>query len=700
MRDRTGHACLTLVALLVVFGTHSTPAIAQDRSLEGQVIDARGGAVAGATIFLTPIGRTRYSTFTQMRSGPTPAGEEIAGRVVRSTADGSFTALLPLGRYRIAAFKPGYEVALGEVNLQARGVVEMRMSPMDKPGTAATDDAAGDARNLDWILRHPGVDVLRDQEQSVGSPIEAEGFGPAASAPGARAMLAATQPLPVAGEIEQSLGGTSLWGGESPGSGGSSSRATRVGLHGRVGEQATWWFDGMTDRAEASLEDKDSVTRARRSTGLGLALDYRPRAGDVVQTRLRYGVSRYVFDPNASEGSIDQDQRSAGVRGRWERALNEGTSLYVTGGYLETGARKEPADQDTTHALAESAIDGRMDRSVGAGAALSFKAVDHDVGIGLRVHSYHYGMGDDGAGLLLADPGAAPLESAGQGSAMSLFGSDDWRLADGYVLGYGLGYHNNLSTGGAYLVPRVGLTRALPGSAGLVMRSAVVYRVDEGPTTDGSDERPVETSLDTVRLGYEFTVERRPEDRLQFAATVSYMPFQGIDGDEGPLPPPGASERPVLVIADASAGRRQMEVELRRGFGWVRGSLAGSIGRVEGRLRPVLDEAPLQGLAAGEARYYRTSLRALFEPTDTELRIDYRKVMEDTEPASAGGAGSLTYRRLDLAVLQDLPWVALANTRWRVLMAYQGLLVGSIEEPAAPGSGITSRLTGGVDVSF
>src|SRR5206468_8813359 len=136
------------------------------------------------------------------------------------------------------------------------------------------------------------------------------------------------------------------------------------------------------------------------------------------------------------------------------------------------------------------------------------------------------------------------------------------------------------------------------------------------------------------------------------AATVSYMPFQEIDGDEGPLLPLGASDRPVLVIADAAAVRRQMEVELRRGFGFVRGSLAGSIGRVEGRLRPVFDEAPLQGLRAGEAHYYLTSLRALFEPTDTELRIDYRKVMGDTEPTAAGGAGSLAYRRLDLAVLQ------------------------------------------------
>ncbi len=699
MRDRTGKACLVLSGFLVVFGTHSTPAGAQDRTLEGQVIDARGAGVAAATIFLTPVGRARYSASAQVRSGPAPAVDDVAGHVVRSAADGSFTALLPIGRYHIAAFKPGYEVTLGEVNLQARGVVEMRMIPADRSGGGPSEEA-GDDRNLDWILRHPEVDVLRDRERAIEDPVESEGFDPPQAGSGTRLRLAATRRPSVAGEFQQRLGSAWPWGGESPGSAGTSSQATRVGLRGRLGQQASWWFDGMTDRAETASEGDDSVTQARRSSGLGLGLDYRPRAGDVVQTRFRYGASRHLFDPNAPDDAIDQDQRSTGVRARWARALSEETSLYVTGGYLETGAREDASPRSPSDAPAEQAIDGRFDRSILAGASLSFRSEDHQVGVGLRVHSYLYGIGDDGAGLFLVEPGAAPLESARQGSSVSLFSRDDWRLMEGYVLSYGIGYHNDLSTGGSYLVPRVGLTRALPGPTGLVMRSAVVVRMDDHPMMDGSGERPGDARGDPVHLGYELAVERRPEDRLQFAATLSYMPFQEIEGVEGPLPLPGAPDQPVLVIADAAAGRRQMEVELRRGFGFVRGSLAGSIGRVEGRLRPVFEEAPLQSLRAGTARYYLTSLRALFEPTDTELRIDYRRVMGDTDPIAGGGSGSLAYRRFDLAVLQDLPWVAMANTRWRVLMAYQGLQYGSLDDPAAAGTGVASRLTGGVDVSF
>ena len=94
------------------------------------------------------------------------------------------------------------------------------------------------------------------------------------------------------------------------------------------------------------------------------------------------------------------------------------------------------------------------------------------------------------------------------------------------------------------------------------------------------------------------------------------------------------------------------------------------------------------------------SLAGPEEPTETELRIDYRRVTGEMEAAAGAGNDSLDYRRLDLTVYQDLPWVAIANSRWRVLMAYQGLQYDSLADPALSDSGATSRVTGGVDVSF
>ena len=702
MRNRTGNACLAVAGFLIIFAGVSPPALAQERPLTGQVIDALGAGVSDATIFLTPVGRPRYAADTQARTRSAAAPGDGAGRVVKSAADGSFSALLPIGRYRIAAFKPGYEVSLSEVNLQARNLVEVRMSAADRPPARPLEDAASRDRGLDWILRHPEGDVLRDREASVEGPVEDGGTAPIPVAYEAHVVSPAKGWSPVGGEFRQDLGGAELFGGGGPGAGDSSSRTTRLDLRGAVGEQGAWRFDGVTGRTAAALDGDNDVRRARRSSGLGLALDCRLDSGDRLQARLRYGVSRYLLDASGSADAIDQDQRTAGVRARWDRRLSQDALLHIAGSYLEAGVRQPSPEQNPALAppLGDFGRDGQVDRSLGAAAGLTFKADEHDVGVGLHVHSYRYDLGDSGALLSSVGSGGAPLEGGERGSAVRLFGRDDWRLAEGYVLNYGLGYHNDLSTGGGYLVPRVGLTRTLSGPGDLRMRSAVVYRVDEGPASEPRGGWRGDARVDAARLGYEIGVERRPEDRLQFAATVSYMPFQEIGEEEGSGAAPGFPDGGMLVLAGAAAGRHEMEVELQRVFGFVRGSLAGSIVRVVGRLAPVLDEAPLQSLKAGEARYCLTTLRALFEPTDTELRIDYRRVMEETESDAAGGTGSLAYRRLDLAVFQDLPWMTVANARWRVLMAYEGLLYGSLDGPAVPGSGVTSRVSGGVDVSF
>jgi hypothetical protein len=246
------------------------------------------------------------------------------------------------------------------------------------------------------------------------------------------------------------------------------------------------------------------------------------------------------------------------------------------------------------------------------------------------------------------------------------------------------------------------MTCALSAAGDLFLRSALLYRIDDrvppGPGGPGTG-RAGEASPGSRNLGYEIGVTRRLENRLHFAATLSYTPFQGFGGgDESPSTVFQDEGAPVL--ADAGAGRHEMEFEVGRGFGLVHGSLAGSLGRVEGRLSPLVQEAPLNSLKAGEARYYLTSLRAQFQPTDTELRIDYRRVTGSMQPAVLVGDGALDYRRLDLAVYQDLPWVVIANSRWRVLMAYQGLQYDSLDDPDLPDSGATSRITGGVDISF
>src|SRR3989441_402460 len=568
------------------------PALAQDRMLAGQVIDARGAGVADTTVFVTQLGRARSAP--ELRAGLLfgAAADDVVDRVLKSSHDGTFGVLLPVGRYRIAAFKPGYEVALAEVNLLARDLVEVRMRAESAAVDAKSEIPPGRDRGLDWILRRSDRDALRDVEAGLRGPLDGTVFVSDRGGTGSRRVATGMRLPPIDGEFIQNFSGSNLFGGGIPGLGDASGRSTRLALRGAIGEEGMWRFDGLAGRTTAVLAGAEAARTGRTTTGLGVGFDYRLGPSDGLKSEVRYATSRYLFDPGSSADGLDQAQKTAALRARWDRKLGEDAVLYVVGTYLEAAVR-QPAD---------------------------------------------------GQGLLESRP-------PGEGDAGRL-----------------------------------------------------TYRVDDGrpslPAVSAAEGRDMRR--EGARLGYEIGVERRPEDRLQFAATLSYRPFQEVTDGEGPAKPPaGLLDEGVLVLGDAAAGRHEMEIEVQRGFGFVRGILIGSVGRVQGRLSPILSDGPLVELQEGQARYYLTALRAMIEPTETEVRIDYRRVVGQTEMGESGAGASVDYRRLDLAVLQDLPFSPIANAHWRVLMAYQGLLYDSLEGSSTlPGSGAASRVTGGVDISF
>jgi len=705
MTLRSGNACHALAALLISFGAAVPSALAQDRALAGQVVDGRGAGLAGATIFVTQLGRARRAAEESAQLRATAAGVDTADRVLRSGPDGSFSAQVPAGRYRIAVFKVGYEVALAEVNMATRNLLDVRMRPAAASPVEAPGDAAARDGGLDWILHRSDGDELRDVEAGLE-----RGAGPVAlvsSRSGGPAPAALRWRMPtINGELRQDFSGSDLLGGETAGPGDASGRATRLALRGPAGEQGSWRFDGHSVRTTAGLSRGDEARRGGATTGLGVGFDYRLGPDDDLKTLVRYSTRRYLFESVDAADDVNQAQRNSAVRARWDRNLGDGALLFVVGSCREAAFRQPDGGPTSVATIVAGASDGArlVDRSISAAAGLALRSVDHAIDLGMRVHSFRYDLGDGGALLSGGDSSALPLEPGTLGRAMTLFGGDDWRLTDRNTVNYGLRYHNDLSSGDAYVVPRVGLTTTLPEAGDLVVRSAVMYRVEENRpslSVSAADERGAARS-DAGRLGYEIGVASRPEDRLQFAATLSYRPFQErLDEQDSALSSAGFPGEGVLVLSDATAGRHEMEIELERGFGLVRGVLLGSMGRVQGRLSPVLGDGPVVDPAEGQAHYYMTGLRATIKPTETEVRIDYRSVLGEAEAHETGGPSSLHYRRLDLAVLQDLPFSSFAASRFRVLMAYEGLLLDSVDGVAPwPGSGATTRVTGGVDISF
>jgi hypothetical protein len=339
-----------------------------------------------------------------------------------------------------------------------------------------------------------------------------------------------------------------------------------------------------------------------------------------------------------------------------------------------------------------------------AATGLALSAGDHSIDLGVATEQYDYDLWDQGVFLYGNEVVPGPGIDTGAGPAFSVRAADRWQTGALTEVSYGLRYHSQPGGGATFMVPRVGVTVTPPGSSGMVLRSEVLYRLDGNPgsVVPGEEGR---AGGESDRLGYLIGIERDPRrsgDQLHLAASYSFRPF--ADG----WPAGGLSGRGVspggtpLVLGDGSMSHHEVEVELGHAFGVFRGGLVGKVGVAEGRLTPAMNEAPIQLLTDGEARYYQTQLWAACVQTETEVQVDYRRVLAE-ERLAAPGVEPSDYRRLDLVVYQQIPGPrALGEARLRVLMAYQGFdydsLFGGPE--GATISGRASRLTGGLDISF
>src|SRR5881397_3062912 len=135
MRKRTRSAGPFPAGVLVILIVSIRSGSAGERLLAGQVTDDGGAGLEGTTIYLTALAGDRSMM------------------VVRTATDGRFSASVPSDRYLLAALKPGYDVAMTEVNLKARGIIELRLREAarlflgDLPEGAPKEDLG-----LDWIL--------------------------------------------------------------------------------------------------------------------------------------------------------------------------------------------------------------------------------------------------------------------------------------------------------------------------------------------------------------------------------------------------------------------------------------------------------------------------------------------------------------------------------------------------------------------
>jgi hypothetical protein len=682
-----------------------------ERPIIGKVVDGEGYRVPGATIYLTEMMREPPRSSSGRPSTLRPSPETM--RVLRSGPDGIFLADLPSGRYHLAASKTGYDTFLGELSAPGRRLVEVRLR--EESSIVLGDlpvGPAGQELGLRWILRRAQNDVLRDRKPVISEAATDDARGgppwsaPTGTPPGqVSGASGGALPWGVQGVFAQRFSGAGALVGGADAGGDPSGRSTRLELDGAIGSLGSWRFDGESDRSRDTLGGEGALRQARRSSGAAIGMECRPATGNRLRADLRYAARDYVLgrsDP--SSGRVRQMLRTVGVDSSWDRDLGSDAALRVDALYAETGLLESgPSDSPLDPTAGEGDPARIGDVLWGAGAALNLRAGDdHRLDFVLRTRGYRYDLRDDG--YLLDSPETIPAfsEPGEHGRSLSLLGRDEWRLGQGMVVSYGLGYHAVPAGIGRILVPRVGMSYAPWEDARTVWSSSIQYRLsgsDPGGVAQGS---PGADARDRGpgTVGYMVGFEHRPETRLQVTARLSYRPFE--EALDEPADAASTDWRHDLFLGGGDAARHQLELEVGRAIGPVRGSLTGSIGRARGRLGPALEEAPVQRLTLDEVRFYSTRLRATYGPTDTELEIDYHRVLGEAGSSPAGPSGDVDYRRFDLIVSQELSWLNLPTSmRWRLLMAYQGLYYASLPlSGAVPVSGSSARLTGGVDISF
>jgi len=604
------------IALVGVLG--ATSVLAGESAVSGRLTDPRGAALPGATVLVFPVGMP--DGLAGCAGAVRPASRTIDGTppcaLLRTDLDGGFVVLLPPGRYMVAAVKPGYEVSITEIHSLATRILRMRLEPS---ATDAASALAGRVHGIDWVLRGTPNDVLKTEEAALP-----QGFVLIAEAP----VAAAAPPAPVGAQpapddLLGSLDGDvtqSLTAGDLPGmdsaSVGDAGRATTLAVRAPVDERLAWSFAGASARGQAGIASTGEVI-AGGSDRMMAGAEY---GADGVSGVVRAGVGR------ALGGSAEVRER-----------------LLAAAGSIRTGDSGDQVE------VAVQAWSARSDPGAGGFVTL------------------------DGTDAL------APA-TALSGDGLSVYAGSRHEFGAATAMRYGVEYRDDTLGGGARVVPRVGVSRALAG--------------------DGAIAFSGEFLLDPDSPGGSVGIESGTADTLRIAATLAVMP----EFAQGGVAPAGMTGSPISTAATSMSalapGRRSVDLSLARDFGPLGGSVSGSLGRTDRRSMPAVEEGPMPIVSVAAERYYETRVGVAWRPSSTEMQLGYRRV--EAQPVAAGAAPGGDYRRIDVMVSQRLPAPrALSGARLRALVAWQGIAYDALLAGAgAPVSGLASCLSGGVGLSF
>lgn len=288
----------------------------------------------------------------------------------------------------------------------------------------------------------------------------------------------------------------------------------------------------------------------------------------------------------------------------------------------------------------------------------------------------------DGRYLTLDSSLAGAAFDASPSSGLSVYAGSTHQFGARTALRYGV-EHLDRGVEGSSTVPRVGMRQAIDGAAAWSLEGEILFDPDHP--------------------GGRLALAASPGQGLRMTASVFVLPeyeTAAATGGGAPVAAGWSGGEGVTAVDPVGAMRRSVDLSIARDFGPLAGHLAGGVGRTGARVTPAIDPGPLPLVSLGAERWYETRLGVAWKPTRTEMQFGYRHVAA----ADAGGdaVAGPDYRRLDLMVAQTLPSPrALLGAELRALLAWQEVSYDAwLAGTGGPASGLASRLTGGVGLTF
>jgi hypothetical protein len=660
------------------------PARAEDiRGWSGAVLDPLGAGIAGVEVLV-------FSAEGESRESP--------AEIFKTDRSGRFrlSGLNP-GRYILALNKPGYQILLAQVHTRWISKLALTLIPRrDIPAAPIGNDS------MDWILRAPRSDLLKQIGREVPGPSAESGAlpgGPPVSASSPR--VAALGSLPFNADVEQWYTTSPGFSGRSSEGGGASGRTTALRFDGDLLGHGSWQVDGVL--GVLTTGGGQETGRDEGADRLRLGLDYRVGEADSVRVRARYDRDSYRQEASSlgalAPASADQEVRTMGYRADWLRDLEEGKGLEMNVGFLQAQGRY-PLSTGEAAPVSDSE-EGIQDRRWDAGARYGFNvSPEHRVSVRAQTRLYRYGLRDEGWVLVPFQMERFRPEGADRGWVLSFSGEDAWRISNPLSVSIGLDYQR--SRGGwpvSAVIPRLGARRE---GDRVVVQGQILFRMESSSSSDAAGNSAAEaTGGDPTSLGYRAEILQRVGESWTIAGHAERNPSYD-DMERGWSNPQGPADPGELLLTDPSSWVEEVGLKVTKRLRGVEGTLGTDSGRVRGRLSARLDGAPILFLVDGEVHYLTLRASALVTKTDTEVRLDYRRL--DGLEISAPSGDLYQASRVDLSFLQQVP---LAGKRipadWRVLLAFQTLSregVESVQAGGEPWPERIHRISGGLGVKF